>query len=538
MKKEIKNFEDLVTYIVFTGKSPFNDEQHTKGWQILGVKHGYNGDVFACYEIDLGNSLYKASFFRKEDNQVIEFERIIGKFYKHDINRVKDAIYGNNSCFYSYKRICRAKSENRVDIEYYKRKLFTDDFAHESVALGPEEKRKLDRFGNFNIDLINEKIELSQKALDTRKNYIQTKLDIRNYGDIYKRNLSFLNLVQDGLSLEETLGVVKAFVNYLPYSMDPLNCSFMPGEAFFNEPNDLNQVNHKAYSYDDKRTIFIGMKNWGDTRASSRAIALCVLFQKMLLENKNNYTVDDLMKEIEKRGIPKPENSNLLTEIVEKMVECANKVSKSKDQDRKKALDEVFKYISKTASVYGCELDLKLYYNVQDHSSKIKQVSFEPVDEAELIKLNINRKLSKALDEIYYNDNEVSLNSKRLYMIQKATEITNDKEYAVDFINKNYNFGLREVDIHNQKEQSPKIKQVSFEPVDETKSVKYTINDKLSKALDEIYYKDNEVSLNSKRLYMIQKATEITNDKEYAVDFINKNYNFDLREVDVHNRRR
>ena len=56
--------------------------------------------------------------------------------------------------------------------------------------------------------------------------------------------------------------------------------------------------------------------------------------------------------------------------------------------------------------------------------------------------------------------------------------------------------------------------------------------------MDEIYYKDNDVSLNSKRLYMIQIATEITNDKEYAVDFINKNYDFDLREVDVHNRRR
>ena len=463
MKKEIKNFEDLVTYIVFTGRSPFTDDgEYTEGRKILGVEHRYNGGVFACYEIDLDNSLCKVSWFDKRGHQLIELERIVGAFRKSKMDIIRDTIYRNFNCFYIYKRICRAKSENRVDIEYYKSengvdiiyyksKSATDKFAYESIALGSEEKRKLDRFGNFNIDLINEKIELGQKTKDTRKNYLQTKLDIRNYGDIYKRNLSFLNLVQDGLSLEETLGLVKAFVNYLPYSMDPLNCSFMPGEAFFNEPNDLNQVNHKAYDYDDKRTIFIGMKKWNDTRASSRAIALCVLFQQMLLENKNNYTVDELMKEIEKRGIPKPENSNLLTEIVEKMVECANKVSKSKDQDRKKALDEVFKYISETASVYGCEFDLKLYYKAQDRSSKIKQVSFEPVDEAELIKLTINRKLSKALDEIYYKDNEVSLNSKRLYMIQKATEITNDKEYAVDFINKNYKFDLREVDVHNRR---------------------------------------------------------------------------------------
>ena len=51
--------------------------------------------------------------------------------------------------------------------------------------------------------------------------------------------------------------------------------------------------------------------------------------------------------------------------------------------------------------------------------------------------------------------------------------------------------------------------------------------------LDKIYYKDNGVSLNSKRLYMIQVASQVLGNNDLAQKIVTDNYNFNIREVDV-----
>ena len=51
--------------------------------------------------------------------------------------------------------------------------------------------------------------------------------------------------------------------------------------------------------------------------------------------------------------------------------------------------------------------------------------------------------------------------------------------------------------------------------------------------LDKIYYKDNGVSLNSKKLYMIQVASQVLGNIDLAKKIVTDNYSFDIREVDV-----
>lgn len=51
--------------------------------------------------------------------------------------------------------------------------------------------------------------------------------------------------------------------------------------------------------------------------------------------------------------------------------------------------------------------------------------------------------------------------------------------------------------------------------------------------LDKIYYKDNGVSLNSKKLYMIQVASQVLGNIDLAKRIVTDNYSFDIREVDV-----
>ena len=63
--------------------------------------------------------------------------------------------------------------------------------------------------------------------------------------------------------------------------------------------------------------------------------------------------------------------------------------------------------------------------------------------------LRVNDKgeiLYEELEKIYRNDNGANLNSKRLTMIQKAYEFLGDKELAIEVVNNNYCFTLREVD--------------------------------------------------------------------------------------------
>lgn len=60
-------------------------------------------------------------------------------------------------------------------------------------------------------------------------------------------------------------------------------------------------------------------------------------------------------------------------------------------------------------------------------------------------------------DYIYYNDNTVSLNSKKLFMIQQFTEFTSDYDFVVNFIAHNYRFDLRKVDIKRKKRQRLKM---------------------------------------------------------------------------------
>ena len=82
--------------------------------------------------------------------------------------------------------------------------------------------------------------------------------------------------------------------------------------------------------------------------------------------------------------------------------------------------------------------------------------SYYPQDKSDFILvakgyeiLRVNDKgeiLYEELEKIYRNDNGANLNSKRLTMIQKAYEFLGDKELAIEVVNNNYCFTLREVD--------------------------------------------------------------------------------------------
>ena len=183
------------------------------------------------------------------------------------------------------------------------------------------------------------------------------------------------------------------------------------------------------------------------------------------------------------------------------------------------------------------------------------------------------RELKTILDKIYYAENGASLNSKKLYMIRKVFELYDDRESAIDFVLGNYRFDLREVDAKKKKnsqiekngvpspgnEEDLSVIERSVIHVVEEESPTNHISEKsgiypenlfvsypayknemdvLKTILDEIYYAENGVSLNSKKLYMIRLVFEIYQDREFAKKIVQENYNFDLREVDVKRRQR
>ena len=126
--------------------------------------------------------------------------------------------------------------------------------------------------------------------------------------------------------------------------------------------------------------------------------------------------------------------------------------------------DEKFNTMAKSLTGEGWMHIIIRLDNKDDLDKKIKSELFFKDEKFNAMAKSLNGDIRKRivsylkpadfkpiLDNVYYEDNNVSLNSKKLHMIQLLTRITNDYDYSVDYVTKNYRFDLRNVDVRNQK---------------------------------------------------------------------------------------
>lgn len=75
--------------------------------------------------------------------------------------------------------------------------------------------------------------------------------------------------------------MVYGFASHLPYSMDIEQPEYVPADFLNILPHDVDE--NPWFKYEDRRTIFNALINWGDTYKTGILLQLCNIFQKMLL---------------------------------------------------------------------------------------------------------------------------------------------------------------------------------------------------------------------------------------------------------------
>lgn len=500
-KREV-NFNDIEKYIITNGKFPFEffeDDYETMEMcsaerideysfrvpscnKIIKVvyfkKEGSNeiDDMDVTIVTPISTSLvfdsqfvYSKSCYSKKDGIMREFKRTIKEVRgycpenSHEGKKsIDDLIYGIEGLRVSYSKIIEREENNPdiVDIDYYLSSYLsraTHGYKRIEIDKDDPSLSSVAQLDYLQIRQAIKEYEEEKKERTKRRE----KLLASNCENPQVRNKKILNYVKNGLTLEETLGMSLNFANNLPYSMDPMHKSFMPGEAFFKEPIDLHQENHKMYDIDGYRTLFEGMIVWGDTYENTCVIALAAFFQKMLLSDSKKYTVNDIKEFMVEKGILLAAGENnkyatdrnaLLNTIAERMAEKFNMVKDSRGAARTYALCSVYDDIVSASSTNYPRLgsSIETYHWVcRDTNRIINPVSFEmvPKEKKDQKEENVIHSILSKLDRIYYNRRNVSLNSKKNHMIKLATELTNDVNYAIYLVEKYYKFDIRKVDI-------------------------------------------------------------------------------------------
>lgn len=414
-----------------------------------------------------GGMIYSEMYFGKENGTMREYDRIIKisyPSYEYDTQEEPEiheisSDFSDNYNLKCSKIIRRKNNSDLADIDYCSF-MDSNKHAYERVSLKSDDKT-LNSLGYIDVKELREKVASSEDKELERSKYRDMMLDSKDI-TFDERASKLSSFVKNGLTLRETLGMTRAFVNELPYSMDPTLGSFIPGAAFFKEPIDLHQLNHRMYDDKEHKTIFKGMMSWGDTRRSARAIALCALFQQMLISERV-FTPDEIKSFINNNGLLVEYNSvtnmkdateinKLLNDVASKIGEKAKAVLESKGLARMCALKDAYKEISKVGGRSITD-DLRIYYVAQDQSNYIPPINIEP---AQTVSPELNKKIEEyakvnsvlpVLDSIYYSTRNVSLNSKRLCMLQVATQLIKDKNLARKIVERNYKFDVRRVDV-------------------------------------------------------------------------------------------
>lgn len=93
-------------------------------------------------------------------------------------------------------------------------------------------------------------------------------------------------------SLTFYTSMVFGFAKHLPYSMDIEQPEYVPADFYNMEPFDVDTNNY--FKWDDRRTFFNSMVNWGDTFRTGMLLQMCTIFQKMLLgQFPNDFELKD-----------------------------------------------------------------------------------------------------------------------------------------------------------------------------------------------------------------------------------------------------
>ena len=219
------------------------------------------------------------------------------------------------------------------------------------------------------------------------------------------------------------------------------------------------------YDSNGCRTLLEGMIGWKDTYENACVIALAAFFQKMLLDSDKKYTAEDIKQFMLEKGILLPEKeddkyladrNSLLRTTAERMVKKLSMVKNSRDGARIYALNSVYDDIARVGKSEYLDLEgaIKMYHwSCRDTRRSIDPDYFKTKDEINAEEEMHQKERGAILDilfelnKIYCNGRNVSLNSKRNYMIKVATELTQDVNYATYLVEKYFNFGIRKVDM-------------------------------------------------------------------------------------------
>lgn len=182
-----------------------------------------------------------------------------------------------------------------------------------------------------NIFEINNLLMLMQSL---ELSWIQKVQNDKRISDCYKNySLSFYT------------SMVYGFANHLPYSMDIEQPEYVPGDFLAMEPFDVED--NSWFKYDDRRTIFNSLVNWGDTFKSGMLLQMCNLFQKMLLgliPSNLVITDDDFIRLKIDTLTTNPNYNRAFFEIFKMLPFYYQRVvNTSSNEERRLALEEIYR---------------------------------------------------------------------------------------------------------------------------------------------------------------------------------------------------
>ena len=157
-------------------------------------------------------------------------------------------------------------------------------------------------------------------------------------------------------SLTFYTSMVYGFAKHLPYSMDIEQPEYVPADFYNMEPSDVETNSY--FKWNDRRTFFKSMVNWGDTFKTGMLLQMCAIFQKMLLgQFPHNFELKEA--DFKDWGIDvmtnnKDYNRNFFETLKSLPKYYQLVVNASTCEERRNRLDEMYKeIIQRIAGRYG-----------------------------------------------------------------------------------------------------------------------------------------------------------------------------------------
>lgn len=149
-------------------------------------------------------------------------------------------------------------------------------------------------------------------------------------------------VLDNGVNVDNVvLAMIYDFAKKLPYSMDPNEVNFVPGDFLNFKP-----VNSKHNIFKFSNNLYSKMVSWGDSLKSGVLLEVCFIFQKMLMgEFPNDYQLQE--EDYYNMGINNMTNSDeysrKLFEVIRKLPDYYKKVILSETvEERRNNLERVY----------------------------------------------------------------------------------------------------------------------------------------------------------------------------------------------------